>query len=404
MKWFLALLFVATVFGDLYDDPNYDPLEDCTVTTNKQLCEDFLRRRYGNSRAPPTSATTRSYKEAQLINAKERKPEPEVNRKSWRYVNTGAPTSATTRSYKGEHSQQHGYKDNTTPKESPLELITGKHNKEFRDSCAYLPFASSDDIYCPHGWTLSPETNYCYKAIGLRLFDDAERACKKVHSLLTVPHSDEENHFISWLAEEDAWLGMHFDHDFFNVKTSDGCAFNYNNLDTTSINTKCFEPFMDKHGKWTLSPCKAVGLEKKMTVCKRVPFSTGSSVTCPRAPKKDRFHQVKCREGWTEFQSYCYKTIREPHFYRLNFRDAVADEPCTSVGGRLASVHSKEENDFVVSLAKQVDSNKNMFLGGGYSYKHKKFFWSDGCPWEFTNWAPNRPSHKDNLENCIEVR
>ncbi|KAK0423503.1 hypothetical protein QR680_008177 [Steinernema hermaphroditum] len=349
MKWFLALLFVATVFGDLYDDPNYDPLEDCSVTTSKEFCEDFLRRRYGNSRAPPTSATTRSYKEAQLINAKEQKPEPEVN----------------------------------------------------HESCAYLPFPLTDELTCPKGWTLFPETNYCYFAFSANYpYPDAVDVCEKHQATLTVPHSEEENYSIAQLARESIWIGLEFVQDFFHVKTTDGCAVEYTQFNHQRINADCFEAYMTKEGVWNHTGCDDYARLTHSAVCKKVPLVVRREPICPQPPTcKDGSCRLKCRHGWTRFENHCYKALNKQIYH-----SDQAVEHCIKEGGRLASVQSQEENDFINQLAQNAPKSKGKraLIGGDYNYDYKRFYWIDKCRFEYKNWAPNQPD-RHGRKDCLEV-
>ncbi|KAK0423505.1 hypothetical protein QR680_008178 [Steinernema hermaphroditum] len=359
MKWFLALLFVATVFGDHFDDPYYDPLEDCTVTTNKQLCEDFLRRRYGNS---------------------------------------GAPNSATTRSYRDN--------SNPTTTRSPgfsLEWIAAKINKESTESCAFLPFTKVDELKCPEGWALFPETNYCYKAVARTPYDKAEEACRKHSSLLVLPHSDVENYFVSHLAEEDSWLGFQFGGDFFNIKTSDGCPFDYNNMNQPHIQMQCFQPFMGTDGTWNHTTCQTFNHFEKMAVCKRVPFSTAQKPPCMQAPSsREGTCQLKCKKNWRRFRNHCFLALGEPYKRSGPHQRYDPEKECQRAGGRLASVLSKDENEFIVKLAAEIDVTKRVFLGA--EYRDNQFRWKDGCPFSYTNWLPNEPNkYTGQDEHCVEI-
>ena len=74
-----------------------------------------------------------------------------------------------------------------------------------------------------------------------------------------------------------------------------------------------------------------------------------------------------------------------------------ADTYCQSKGGRLASVTSQEENDFIQEIANRSYLNQNVFLGGVVevtSAATTTLSWLDGStsPTDYTNWASNEPS------------
>jgi hypothetical protein len=58
-------------------------------------------------------------------------------------------------------------------------------------------------------------------------------------------------------------------------------------------------------------------------------------------------HDRVCPSGWTLFNSYCYLLVPAS----ANATWANAEQDCYSKGGHLASVHSTEENTFLINLA-----------------------------------------------------
>ena len=50
---------------------------------------------------------------------------------------------------------------------------------------------------------------------------------------------------------------------------------------------------------------------------------------------------VTCPEGWIKREEFCYLLVKE----RKNWQDASSD--WVMKGGNLASIHNKEENDFI---------------------------------------------------------
>ena len=57
-----------------------------------------------------------------------------------------------------------------------------------------------------------------------------------------------------------------------------------------------------------------------------------------------------CDKGWSVFGPFCYK-----HFWeRLTWWDAL--KSCEAAGGSLASIHSKLENSFIMTLTKGLSA------------------------------------------------
>ncbi len=87
------------------------------------------------------------------------------------------------------------------------------------------------------------------------------------------------------------------------------------------------------------------------------------------------------------------------HYYAviddgMDWRDAV--EYCRARGGHLATINSSAEQKFVQGIV-FVQGKRNCYWLGGYqSLMHgDKWYWVDGAPFEYTNWAVEQP---DNLK------
>ncbi|XP_051980247.1 ladderlectin-like [Xyrauchen texanus] len=103
----------------------------------------------------------------------------------------------------------------------------------------------------------------------------------------------------------------------------------------------------------------------------------------------------RCPFGWKPFGVQCYK-----HFpQEVNW--ATAEKNCQSVGGNLASVQSKLDNDFLLSL---VPGSSRAWIGGHDGEVDGQWMWTDGSVFEFTHWGPNEPNTYNNIpENCLEI-
>ncbi|XP_058615707.1 galactose-specific lectin nattectin-like [Onychostoma macrolepis] len=100
----------------------------------------------------------------------------------------------------------------------------------------------------------------------------------------------------------------------------------------------------------------------------------------------------KCPYGWTNFGVRCYK------FFSQTVNWVTAERNCLSLDANLASVHSKIEQDFLLSL---LPSPSTRCWFGTHDGNHKgQWLWTDGTPYDYTNWGPSQPS--GGTENCGE--
>ena len=81
-----------------------------------------------------------------------------------------------------------------------------------------------------------------------------------------------------------------------------------------------------------------------------------------------------CPDSWSEFNGSCYKYSTSSSYW------TTADTQCLIEGGRLASVHSAEEDAFLQSLA-----SSNSFWIGGYPSGNGSWVWSDGTDFDYSN-------------------
>ena len=85
---------------------------------------------------------------------------------------------------------------------------------------------------------------------------------------------------------------------------------------------------------------------------------------------------ISCDDHWSKFDQSCFKLV-------MNYSDIkVCRKDCQREGADLASVHSKEENDFIVTLLEESPT----WIAGSITEKDGDFFWLDGSAWDFENW------------------
>jgi|GEM_PF-625100 len=66
----------------------------------------------------------------------------------------------------------------------------------------------------------------------------------------------------------------------------------------------------------------------------------------------------------------------------------------TASGGDLASIHSAAQDRFVQSIATPYSWNNGALIGTRTPPGCTNFAWSDGTPWDFTNWGSGQPDCK----------
>ena len=91
-----------------------------------------------------------------------------------------------------------------------------------------------------------------------------------------------------------------------------------------------------------------------------------------------------CEIGWSYYNGMCYYV--EPIF---TLAKPSSPALCSSIGGRLVSITSSREQDFISSL---LNSSKEYWIGLEKSDKEDgKFQWSDESEFTFSQWDSYEP-------------
>ena len=70
----------------------------------------------------------------------------------------------------------------------------------------------------------------------------------------------------------------------------------------------------------------------------------------------------------------------------------------------MASVHSEEEQQFLVGLDVGSDFGIGWLGGLRDPANHSNWLWSDGTPWDYSNWALGEPNDGlQGLEDCAHM-
>jgi len=150
--------------------------------------------------------------------------------------------------------------------------------------------------------------------------------------------------------------------------------------------------------KWVSKDCAV----KKTFICKTQ--ATTSDFTTAYPPTTPRL-TIPCDDGdpdseWvadpsSKSNQYCYLFSQ---YNTLPFYSA--DKFCKSWGGHLVSIHSEEENAFVVTNLQYV--RKNVWIGLDSKYTGE-FVWQDGSDVAYQRWSPGEPNRGDIQEDCVEI-
>ncbi|XP_055912798.1 uncharacterized protein LOC129946580 isoform X2 [Eupeodes corollae] len=118
-----------------------------------------------------------------------------------------------------------------------------------------------------------------------------------------------------------------------------------------------------------------------------------------------------CAFGWIALQQFCVSAIEKPQPW------IEGEKYCASLGGHLASIRSKLEQSIIDNLLINSPGYHDHFaywVGGSDKNFEGDFRWTDGLPFQYTNWFPGWPQHgnynkqpnDDGLssQDCIELR
>ncbi|XP_073675634.1 galactose-specific lectin nattectin-like [Garra rufa] len=104
----------------------------------------------------------------------------------------------------------------------------------------------------------------------------------------------------------------------------------------------------------------------------------------------------KCPYGWTNFGVRCFK------FFSQSVNWVTAERNCQKEDANLASVRSKLENDFLLSLL--PSSSTRCWIGAHDGEQEGQWLWNDGTFYSYTNWCTGEPNnHNPGPEHCVEI-
>ncbi|KAJ8044241.1 Lectin 1 [Holothuria leucospilota] len=125
--------------------------------------------------------------------------------------------------------------------------------------------------------------------------------------------------------------------------------------------------------------------------------------------------QIPCPPLWTGFKGKCYRLFHD----KLSFADA--EDACqlfklidcngdVLTTGHLASIHSEEEQQFLVSLVTsslplEIDDpsrwDPQVFIGMVVGSSNSVQYWTDGSSFDYNGWFPGEPNNGPNSGGAI---
>ena len=77
---------------------------------------------------------------------------------------------------------------------------------------------------------------------------------------------------------------------------------------------------------------------------------------------------------------------------------ADAEQAFVVLGGHLASIHTAQVNAFIAVLG-----GLGAYVGGTDAASEGTFVWTDGSPFDFTNWLGGEPNNSGDGEDCLQI-
>uniref|UniRef100_A0A8C7Y9T5 Mannose receptor, C type 1a n=1 Tax=Oryzias sinensis TaxID=183150 RepID=A0A8C7Y9T5_9TELE len=245
------------------------------------------------------------------------------------------------------------------------------------------------------GWDSDPVTGVQYQrnAQAALTWHQARKSCQQQGAdLLSIVELHEQS-YISGLTSHlgtSLWIGLNSLDFESGWQWSNGNPFRYLNWGpghpSSEPGLNCATINAGKASKWESNTCT----KKLGYICRK-----GNSTNLPPPPIKGPSF---CPSHWVPYAGNCYFLERSKKMWR----DALA--ACRKDGGDLASIHSIEEQSFVIS---QTGYSQTDVLWIGFNDQRNQllFEWSDHSQVTFTQWDTGEPSHIINhQEDCVLIR
>ncbi|XP_029003075.1 macrophage mannose receptor 1 [Betta splendens] len=247
----------------------------------------------------------------------------------------------------------------------------------------------------PSGWDTDPVTGVQYQRNpqSILTWHQARKSCQQQDAdLLSIVELHEQS-YISGLTNNlgtSLWIGLNsldFDSGW---QWSNGNPFRYLNWapghPSSEPGHTCATMNTAKTSKWESSLCT----KKLGYICRK-----GNSTNLPAPLIKDQ--PSFCPSQWVPYGGNCYYLDRTKRMWK----DALAT--CHKEGADLASIHSIEEQSFIISQSGYLPTDV-LWIGLNDQRNQLLFEWSDHSHVTFTQWQTGEPSHATNFqEDCVLI-
>ncbi|XP_061179353.1 macrophage mannose receptor 1-like [Saccostrea echinata] len=254
-------------------------------------------------------------------------------------------------------------------------------------------------VRCGLNWEEDPNSNNCYQFFDKQLdWMDAREVCRNNGGDLASIESRVEQAYIAGKINNmnsiALWIGINdraTENKFIWVDGSPVAYLHWANGEPNNYrnrNEDCGNIYTST-SYWNDSPCSG----RNGFICKKQ--SSQRTTTTPPPPVVTKNGYVMgCQDGYKPFQGNCY------HLWQIRQNWAAAKSFCHRQGSFLATINSREEQNFVMTMIPK--RGYGYWIGLNDLANQMTFFWSDGSPVLYTNWAvrePNNYGHKN--EDCV---
>nr|XP_033484036.1 galactose-specific lectin nattectin-like [Epinephelus lanceolatus] len=105
-----------------------------------------------------------------------------------------------------------------------------------------------------------------------------------------------------------------------------------------------------------------------------------------------------CPPGWAHFGERCLQ------FHHTEKTWSHAEHFCTTIGGNLASIHTKADYDYLRNMIfRLTGAHTTTWLGGYDASGEGVWLNSDGSPFTFKDWGTGEPNNSGGKEHCMEI-
>ncbi|XP_050405448.2 macrophage mannose receptor 1 [Patella vulgata] len=259
---------------------------------------------------------------------------------------------------------------------------------------------TTEHVACPTGWVEYMDS--CYKAYtNKRTWIDAQQACLNMGADLASIHNASAQAVIKaslnrYLYRATYWIGLNDRGTEGRLVWSDGTPLDFTSWGSAEPNDQngredCVE-YSQMTSKWNDNSC----FIKNNYICM---ISRGMNISLTPSLPVTTPTPIACADsGWTYFNGSCYYASRP---YGVNSKKSWYDSRryCQQHGGDLMSIHSPDEDDYILSIIKTRSSSGIYWIGlndleGGYK-------WTDGTVVSYKSWTKGEPNDAFGGQRCV---